>query len=230
MTERYILPPRYPERGAAVLGGVKSSLCRLALLTPSALCVARKLWATRRGDVSILCNGNEEQFQEGLRTPKDTNCTGQIRLCTTAFDSEGYTSDRRVRLTATRTFAHASRSVCFSNTRQSDRLQQLVSSDPNMHRAPKIAHQECEWKRGEQVVFSCQTNTYTRRIKRHLCVFTHAETMVSCRDGPLKSAVNGRREKYPFSLDTEGPSHGSPRRCEIHPRFRYLWFSVPWAE
>jgi hypothetical protein len=262
-------------------GGVKCSLRRFAFLTPPALSVVRKWWVTDRGNASRTLRGSppyigeakqgvENQRHKKLRIQR----AGQIRY-TTKFDIERDSSDRRVQLTATRTFAQAPRRICASDTRQSNRLQQLVSSDTNVHRTPKMVHQECEWKRGEQVVFSKQTGVYLPSwAPRHMIVCARArlaeqprsillslegppagavrlreplfpasgsrgcsEVVIDptprtqslkkpfhSRDGPLNSAVNGRSEKMSFSVDKEGPSHGSPRSFQETSRVSYASF------
>ena len=125
-------------------------------------------------------------------------------------DLERDIPDRRVRLTATRTFVRASKGTVLSEPRQSNRLQQPVSSDPNMHRAPKPAQIECEWKHGEQVVFPNQT--------RNTNLGSMAKKSKLSRDGPLESAVNWRAQEITFSVDRGRPSHGSPRRFEELPK------------
>jgi len=103
-------------------------------------------------------------------------------------------------------------------TRSSQRLQRLVWSDPNMHRAEETVHKECEWKRGERVDFRFR---FQSAMTCNNCFWMKFFTGAS---GRQRRAVNGGKTMLSFSIDAEGPSHGRIRvtffhteRCQIFP-------------
>ena len=95
--------------------------------------------------------------------------------------------DRPVPTTARLSFVRNSRCFTVSSASQIRRLQRLAWSDPNVHRAKSMAHQECGWKHGERAVF------LYRIVGRY-----------NASSDPGSIAVNG--------IDRGRPSHGRVAR------------------